>query len=249
MEVFLHPDDADGDEKSLHFRDWNHWRCFQFTDFSYWVLYVTFDVRQDSAFGCAAFSETFCDQRRDGRKKWPQSTAAGARGDGKGRQVSCLPSSRWPPGRRGCGTRRRCDRASLRTRLRSRREFPNSPLEVKSFSPAEGSPRASPTRGRARLRRGRWRTRRPPRIPVSASGALTPPFPPFPDQTGATPTTADRRVAKAEMLRRDMDWSSDDALTPAPKTYARDFYYDSDDDSPAPKATPPARPSAPGAPP
>ena len=70
------------------------------------------------------------------------------------------------------------------------------------------------------------------------------PFPPFPDQTGATPTTADRRVAKAEMLRRDMDWSSDDALTPAPKTYARDFYYDSDDDSPAPKATPPARPSA-----
>jgi TPR repeat protein len=45
------------------------------------------------------------------------------------------------------------------------------------------------------------------------------------------------------MLRRDMDWSSDDALTPAPKTYARDFYYDSDDDSPAAKATPPARPS------
>ena len=41
-----------------------------------------------------------------------------------------------------------------------------------------------------------------------------------------------------------MDWSSDDALTPAPKTYARDFYYDSDDDSPAAKATPPARPSA-----
>ena len=40
-----------------------------------------------------------------------------------------------------------------------------------------------------------------------------------------------------------MDWSSDDALTPAPKTYARDFYYDSDDDSPAAKATPPARPS------
>ena len=33
-----------------------------------------------------------------------------------------------------------------------------------------------------------------------------------------------------------MDWSSDDALTPAPKTYARDFYYDSDDDSPAAKA-------------
>ena len=52
MEVFLHPDDADGDEKSLYFRDWNHCRCFQFTDFSYWVLYVTFDViRQDSAFG------------------------------------------------------------------------------------------------------------------------------------------------------------------------------------------------------
>ena len=42
-----------------------------------------------------------------------------------------------------------------------------------------------------------------------------------------------------------MDWSSDDALTPAPKTYARDFYYDdSDNDSPAPKATPPARPAA-----
>lgn len=40
-----------------------------------------------------------------------------------------------------------------------------------------------------------------------------------------------------------MDWSSDDALTPAPKTYARDFYYDSDEDSPAAKATPPARPS------
>jgi TPR repeat protein len=47
------------------------------------------------------------------------------------------------------------------------------------------------------------------------------------------------------MLRRDMDWSSDDALTPAPKTYARDFYYDdSDNDSPALKATPPARPAA-----
>lgn len=42
-----------------------------------------------------------------------------------------------------------------------------------------------------------------------------------------------------------MDWSSDDALTPAPKTYARDFYYDdSDNDSPALKATPPARPAA-----
>ena len=105
-----------------------------------------FRRRQESAFGCCRFDETFCDQRRDGRTKWPQSTAAGARGDGKGRQVSCLPSSRWPPGRRGCGTRRRCDRASLRTRLRSRREIPNSPLEVKSFSPDEGSPRASPTR-------------------------------------------------------------------------------------------------------
>ena len=42
-----------------------------------------------------------------------------------------------------------------------------------------------------------------------------------------------------------MDWSSDDALTPAPKTYARDFYYDdSDDDSPAAKATPAARPAS-----
>ena len=42
-----------------------------------------------------------------------------------------------------------------------------------------------------------------------------------------------------------MDWSSDDALTPAPKTYARDFYYDdSDNDSPTLKATPPARPAA-----
>ena len=38
-------------------------------------------------------------------------------------------------------------------------------------------------------------------------------------------------MAKAEMLRRDMDWSSDDALTPAPKTYARDFYYDSDEEA------------------
>ena len=135
MEVFLHPDDADGDEKSLYFRYWNHCRCFQFTDFSYWVLYVTFDViRQDSAFGCAAFSRRSSDQRRDGRTKWPQSTAAGARGDGKGRQVSCLPSSRWPPGRRGCGTRRRCDRASLRTRLRSRRKF-RIPLSRSNPSP------------------------------------------------------------------------------------------------------------------
>ena len=60
-----------------------------------------------------------------------------------------------------------------------------------------------------------------------------PPRFPHPTQNNATPTTADRRVAKAEMLRREMDWSSDDALTPAPKTYARDFYYDdSDGESP-----------------
>lgn len=42
-----------------------------------------------------------------------------------------------------------------------------------------------------------------------------------------------------------MDWSSDDALTPAPKTYARDFYYDdSDNDSPASEATPAAWPAS-----
>ena len=102
--------------------------------------------------------------------RWrPQSTAAGARGDGKDRQVSCRPSSRWPPGRRGCGTLRRCDRAPLRTRVPSRN--PNSPLEVKNRSPRtrEGSPRASPTRGRGGPLRGRRRTRRAPRTPVSAS--------------------------------------------------------------------------------
>ena len=47
---------------------------------------------------------------------------------GTGRAGRC---HAFPPadGRReggGCGTRRRCDRASLRTRLRSRRDFPNS---------------------------------------------------------------------------------------------------------------------------
>ena len=88
--------------------------------------------------GCCRFDETFCDQRRDGRTKWPQSTVAGARGDGKGRQVSCLPSSRWPPGRRGCGTHRRCDRASLRTRLRSRREIPKFPSRGQIVLPGRG---------------------------------------------------------------------------------------------------------------
>jgi len=47
-----------------------------------------------------------------------------------------------------------------------------------------------------------------------------------------TPATMDRKVAKADMLRRDMAWSSDDELTPPPR-YAQDYYYDSDDATPA----------------
>jgi hypothetical protein len=64
------------------------------------------------------------------------------------------------------------------------------------------------------------------------------PPPLYDPQTNATPSTNDRRVAKADLLRREMSWSSDDALTPAPRTYAcgRDFYYDDESDVETPVA-------------
>ena len=67
------------------------------------------------------------------------------------------------------------------------------------------------------------------------------------DDAGKTPGTADRRVAKADMLRRDMHWgSSDDELTPPARTDARDYYYDSAEDTPAarkPRTTTTAAPA------